>query len=120
MTFKRFLIACLMGVLAGVVCVLLSTSGGNEPMALKLMAAIFSGRVLIGFVIAVSAWKMNWALHGLLMGLIVSIPAGFYSMLGASPEYGKWMLLGMTIVMGMVYGFFIELVTSVIFKARQK
>ncbi len=106
-----------MGILAGVICCLMSASGG--PLSLKLMANIFSGRVLIGFAIGISGWKMAWWLHGILMGLIVSIPAGFGAMMGASPEFGKYELLFWTIVMGMIYGFVIELVTTVLFKAKQ-
>lgn len=119
MSFKRFYLACLMGILAGVVCVLLSTSGG-QAMDKKIIASIFSSRVLIGFVIGISALKIGWALHGLLMGLVVSIPMGFNAMLGANAQYGKWEMLAMFIVMGMVYGFFIELITSVVFKAKLK
>lgn len=117
MTYKRLYIACLMGVLAGVICCWMSSSAG--PMSLKLLANIFTGRLLIGFVIGISAWKMAWWLHGIVIGLIVSIPAGFGAMMGATPEFGKYELLVWTIMMGIIYGFVIELVTSVVFKARQ-
>ena len=117
MSYKRAYIATLMGVLAGVICCLLSASGG--PMPMKVMVNIFFSRVLIGFVIGISAWKMNWALHGCLMGLIIGIPSALGAMMSASPEFGKYQLFIMTLVMGIIYGFVIELVTSVAFKARQ-
>jgi preprotein translocase subunit Sss1 len=55
------------------------------------------------------------------MGLVFSIPAGFGAMLGPeSPEFTHTMALTATIVMGMVYGFLIELITTVVFKAKQE
>lgn len=116
MPLKRIYIASLMGVLAGIVCCYFATDG--QPTAMKLMANIFTGRVLIGFVIGISALKMNWALHGALIGMIVSIPASFGAMMGASAQYGKWELFLMTLVMGIIYGIVIELFTSVFFKAK--
>lgn len=120
MTFKRFYLACIMGVLAGVVCVFLSTNFGTEPMAKKMMASIFSSRVLIGFVIGISALRVGWALHGLLIGLVVSIPGAFSAMMSPAGQWSKWEMFAMTIVMGMLYGFVIELVTSVLFKAKYR
>jgi len=118
MKFKRVYIATLMGILAGVVCCLLSSSGG--PMPMKVLANIFVSRVLIGFVIGISAWKMPWAIHGPLMGLIVGIPTALGAMMGADAHFGKYQLFFMTLVMGVIYGFVIELVTSGLFKARQQ
>lgn len=116
MTFKRFYLACLMGILAGVACVLLSR--GQGALSLKEMAFIFTSRALIGFVIGISGLKIAWALHGFLMGLIVSIPSGFFVMMDPPPEFGKWGMLVIWIVGGGIYGFLIELITSVVFKAK--
>lgn len=117
MSYKRLFIATLIGILCGIVCCLLSNSG--DPLPLKLLAYIFTSRVLIGIVIGISCWKMHWALHGLFMGLIVSVPTSLGAMMGANAQFGKWELFFMTLVMGVIYGFIIELVTSVVFKARQ-
>ncbi len=116
MSFKRFIIATLVGVVAGVVCVLLASSGGE--LTRKAMAGIFASRVLIGFVIGISGLKINWALHGIGMGLIVSIPGAFNAMMAPNPDYSKWMMFFMWLIAGAVYGFVAELVTSVIFKAK--
>ena len=118
MSYKRLYLATLMGVLCGVVCCLMSSSSG--PLPLKMLANIFSSRVLIGIVIGLSAWKMPWGMHGALMGLIVGFPSALGAMMGASAQFGKWELFSMTLVMGIIYGFIIELVTSGLFKARQK
>lgn len=116
MKIKRIYIASLTGVLAGVICCLLLNSG--EPLPLKVLANIFAGRVLIGFVIGISGLKMIWELHGILMGLIVSIPTAFGAMMGANALFGKWELFVLILIMGAVYGFMIELVTSILFKAK--
>ncbi len=117
MSYKRLYLATLMGILCGVACCLLSSSSG--PMSLKMLANIFSSRVLIGIVIGISAWKMPWGIHGPLMGLIVGFPSAIGSMMGASAKFGKWEMFFMTLVMGIIYGFVIELVTSGLFKAKQ-
>jgi hypothetical protein len=117
MNWKRLYIATLMGVLSGLVCTLLASSNGPLPM--KLVASIFTGRVLIGFVIGISVLRLPWALHGIFIGLIVGLPGAFSAMMGSNPQFGKWEMFTMTLVMGMIYGFIIELVTSGLFKARQ-
>jgi len=75
--------------------------------------------VLIGFVIGISAWKMNWLLHGILMGLIVGLPFSLSAMAQQVPGMGKWGIFFLTWALGIVYGFIIELVTSVFFKAKK-
>ncbi len=117
MSFKRFIIALLMGVLAGLACILIS---GGFQQSLRVLATIFTSRLLIGFVIGISGLKIGWALHGLLMGLVVSIPSGFAASISPPPEFGKWEMLAMWIVAGAIYGLIIELVTSLIFKAKLK
>jgi len=117
MSYKRLYIASLMGVLSGVVCVLLAC--GDGYLMLKVVAGIFTGRFLIGFVIGISAWKMHWALHGPLMGLIIGVPGALGAMMSPPPQFTKWEMFFMSLLMGVLYGFVIELVTSVFFKARQ-
>ena len=54
------------------------------------------------------------------MGLIFSLPAGFGAMLAPeNPEFNHMMMFVSTIVMGMIYGFLIELIATVVFKAGQ-
>lgn len=62
----------------------------------------------------------HWALHGIIMGLIFGLPAAFGTLLAPeNPEFSKEMMFTSTIVMGIIYGFLIELITSLIFKAKQ-
>ena len=61
--------------------------------------------------IGISALKMNWWFHGLVLGFIGSIPM-------AIPIINDIQIFIGTFVMGMIYGFLIELITSVLFKAK--
>ncbi len=115
---KRVIIATLMGAVCGVICCLLASSGGELPLVMS--ASIFLSRTLIGFVIGISAMKMHWAIHGPLIGLILSIPGGLAATMTANPEMSSAAMFTGTVVMGVIYGFLIELVTSVLFKAKRK
>lgn len=112
---KRILIATLFGVLAGIVCWILTSSEGPQPWYFALSTII--SRTLIGFAIGISILKIQWWLHGIAMGFLFSLPMalqGFYV-----PGREAFIFVG-TIVMGIIYGFFIELFTTVVFKAGAK
>jgi hypothetical protein len=120
MKIKRLAISTLLGVAFGFVCFGLASSGKNEvPILLALN--IILGRTLIGVAIGISRFSCkHWSLHGLVMGLVFSVPAAFGAMLGPdNPEFSHNAMFISTIVMGMIYGFLIELITSVLFKAKQ-
>ncbi len=120
MKTKRLIIATILGLVFGFVCYGMASSGQNEiPVILAI--SIILGRTLIGFAIGISRFSfMHWALHGVFMGLVFSLPAAFGAMLGPEdPEFSHTMLFVSTIIMGMIYGFLIELVTTVLFKAKQ-
>ena len=114
MLTKRIMIASIMGVICGIVCWKLASSDGD--LAWTISISIILGRMLLGFGIGISAWKMSWWLHGIVMGAIFSIPMAFGSLM--NNEQAFFIFIG-TIVMGIIYGLIIELVTSVLFKAKQ-
>jgi hypothetical protein len=112
---KRVSIATIFGLICGVVCVMLATSNAPLPWAIKLQ--ILSSRTLIGFAIGISILKMKWWLHGPLMGLIFSLPMAFSGMMAV--DYSPIWMVSATIIMGIIYGFIIELFTTVVFKAKE-
>ena len=120
MKTKRLIISTLLGVVFGFVCYGFASSGQNGTSTL-LALNIILGRTLIGVAIGISRFTLkHWSLHGIIMGLVFSLPSGFGAMLGPeNPEFSQTMMMISTIVMGMIYGFLIELITSVVFKARQ-
>lgn len=110
---KRLLIATLFGIIFGFVCWGFAASGGPQPWYFAVSTIL--GRTLIGFAIGISAFKIAWWLHGIIMGFVFSLPMAFYGFY--VPEQGTMIFFG-TIVMGIIYGFLIELITTVAFKAK--
>lgn len=116
---KRLIIATLCGLIFGFVCFSFAYSGGNE-ISTWLALTIISGRTLLGFGIGISKFPMkNWAINGIVMGIIFSLPAAFGTMMGPElPGFDPQMIAISTVVMGIIYGFLIELITTVFFKAK--
>jgi len=116
---KRTIIATLSGALCGFICYGLASSGPAE-LAWPVSVQIILSRTLIGFAIGVSCWPMrHWAIHGLVMGAIFSLPLAFSGLMAPeSPEYSTSAMFIGTIVLGMAYGLIVEIITSLIFKAR--
>lgn len=116
---KRMIVATLSGVLFGLVCYGIASMGPGElswPVAVQIIVS----RTLIGFAIGISCLTVvHWSLHGLLMGVIFSIPLAFSGLMApASADYSATEMFIWTIVLGMVYGLLIEVITSAIFKAK--
>ncbi len=109
---KRVILATILGLIAGILCYLGGKSSGVEFNLAMTMETIFN-RAIIGFLIGVSAWKMNWALHGIVMGFIGGIPLWL-----ASAQGGAKALILM-LVASIVWGFLIELITTKVFRAPQ-
>lgn len=115
---KRILIATISGLLFGFVCFGFACSSGEMPLAISLQ--IIASRTLIGFAIGISVLSMHWSLHGLLMGLLFSLPIAFSTLMAPeTSEMSSTVLFILTLVMGLIYGVLIELITTVLFKAKR-
>lgn len=117
---KRMIIATLSGVLFGFVCFGLA-SGSSGALSWPVVLQIITSRTLIGFAIGISSLSLaHWSVHGLVMGLLFSLPLAFSGLMAPEdPEFSKTAMWVWTVVLGMIYGLLIELITSVFFKARQ-
>jgi hypothetical protein len=118
---RRTGVATLLGVLFGFVCYGLASRGAGElpwPVSVQIIVS----RTLIGFAIGISSLRMlHWSIHGLLMGIIFSVPLAFSGLMAPeSPEFSKAAMFVSTIVFGMIYGLLIEGITSLLFKARME
>jgi hypothetical protein len=113
LTTKRVLIATGCGIIFGLVCLGLATSNPDSTATLTAVVKwnIVLSRTLMGFMIGISALRLNWQLHGIVLGFISSIPMGIAVMNRPGIMIG-------TLVMGMIYGFLTELITSIVFKAK--
>jgi hypothetical protein len=117
---KRLIIATISGLLFGFVCYTLASDSGSLAMPVALQIII--SRTLMGFAIGISSLKLgHWSIHGIIMGLLFSLPIAFSGMMAPeNPQFTKEMVFVSTIVMGVIYGFLVELITTVIFTAKQK
>ncbi len=115
MSAKRVLLTTIVGLVLGGVEWLIAPSGTTTQMPIAAALTMILGRGTLGFAIGISAWKLGWWLHGLLVGLIFSLPPAF----GAMWLAGQWTTNFITVLIaGVVIGVLIELLTSVVFKAR--
>ena len=109
---KRVMIATLCGLMFGMICMGLASSNPDPSgtLTVPIKMNIVLSRMLMGFMIGISFLKISWWLHGIVLGFIASIPMA----LSVLPQYD--ILIG-TFVMGMIYGFLTELITTKVFKA---
>lgn len=115
---KRLLIATLSGLLFGFVCYSFALSSGGLPTPVVLQ--IIASRALIGFAIGISILNLHWSLHGVLMGLLFSLPLAFSTLMAPeTPGFSKTAMFVSTIVMGGIYGLLIEVITTVLFKLKK-
>lgn len=116
---KRIIIATLAGLLSGLFCFWLASSSGELPLPVVLQ--IIVSRTLLGFAIGISGFSMgHWSIHGIILGILFSIPMALSGLMApGSPEFTPQMMFVATVVMGIVYGFLIELITTMIFGAKQ-
>ena len=115
---KRLVVATISGLAFGFVCYGFASSG-PAPLAWPVALQIIAERTLIGFAIGISALKLgHWTIHGLVMGLIFSIPLAFSGQMAPdNPEFSKTAMFLWTIILGMIYGLLTEAITTKLFKA---
>ena len=108
---KRLILCIILGFITGILCYLGGKWVGITFTTGMTWGTIFN-RTIIGFAIGISAWRMHYLLHGIIIGLIVSLPMAF-----GAPESGSFFTL---LIFGAIWGFLIELVATPIFKAPMK
>jgi hypothetical protein len=113
---KRVFIATVFGIIAGIICNFLGGLYTEGEITTMLYIYTLANRALIGFVIGISAYKIHWTPHGILMGLIVSIPFTIGTLLGEVAVAFSLIGILITLMLNAAYGFMIELFTSVVFK----
>ena len=110
---KRISIATLLGFLSGVICYLIGRYWLGIDISLSSFFMLLAHRTLLGFVLGISALRWHWAVHGILIGLIVGIPDyHFVYMIGGSLNSGLYFFAGA------LWGLVIEFFTSIVFKAK--
>jgi len=118
---KRIIVATLSGVLFGFVCLGIASSSPGAP-AWPVAVQLVISRTLIGLAIGISCISLkHWAIHGVVMGFIFSLPLAFSGLMAPEGlEYDKAGIFLWTVILGMIYGLLIEVITSVVFKAKHQ
>jgi hypothetical protein len=109
---KRLYVCILGGVISAVFCLVGRQIAFGFPEILwENIAATVANRILLGFVIGISAWRINYLLHGALLGLILSLSVSIGFM--TTNTYGFFLYT----TAGVLYGLLIEWLATVVFKA---
>jgi hypothetical protein len=110
--YSKRLGACLLGgAVSALVCLIgAQIIHGNPPISWETVSYTMANRVLLGFIIGLSAWHLHYLLHGALLGLIVSLSISIAFV--ARP-----MDFALYTAAGVVYGLFIEFFATRIFRA---
>ena len=113
LTVKRVLIATVCGFVFGLVCMWMASSNpdSTEPISAMIKWSVIIGRTMLGFTIGISAIRLKWWLHGIVLGAVASIPM-------AVPVLDRMDIAIGTVVMGIIYGLLTELITTKGFKAK--
>ncbi len=112
MNTKRLGIGILGGVIAAVICVAGGmVQGYVTEISVPYLAASVLNRIIIGFVIGISGWRINYLIHGAVIGLLISLISSL-----------KLLSVDMTqFVMytgaGILYGIGVEILATKVFKS---
>jgi len=113
LTTKRVVIATICGFIFGLVCMYLASSNpkATESLSTAMKWTIILSRTLMGFTLGISALRLAWWLHAVVIGIITSLPM-------AAPVVHDMNIAIGTVVLGIVYALLTELITTVLFKAK--
>jgi hypothetical protein len=104
---RRVLICTSLGFVAGVICWLGSYAAGGVPGGLTTgtVLAIVFNRAFLGFAVGISGWRVNWVLHGVVIGLAASLQVAIYP-LCAGEGVAPFLMFELA---GGFWGFMVEL-----------
>jgi hypothetical protein len=112
MNNKRLVICTIGGLIAGIICSVGGFLSGNiAELSFFAVAGTFFNRIMLGFFIGISRLKINYLLHGMLIGFLVSLINSISFL-----ENNIRGFLFFTIA-GIIYGLLIELFATKVFKA---
>jgi hypothetical protein len=112
---KRLLICTIGGLVAGIICSVGGLLSGNiAEFSLFAIASPIINRLMLGFFIGISRLKINYLLHGILIGFLVS----FIISVSLLENNLKGFLFFTSA--GIIYGLLIELFATKVFKAKME
>ncbi len=116
LSVRRVIVATVIGiVLAGI---MFAVTRILSDLSLTEAAIILAGPVLIGFICGISALRMPWWLHGIILGVIAGTPTSL-TIASLKPwNYTRWEHLLLSFLLMAICGFIIELWTTAVFRMK--
>ena len=109
---RRLAIATLFGLIAGVVCATVASSGHLLKLTTVALIWILLNRTVMGFAIGASGLRLHWAWNGIIMGLAVGSIFSYYIFMDlGQPKVALLIPIG-----NAIFGLLIEFFTTVVFK----
>ena len=113
MSKKRIVVATIWGAVFGIVCIFLQKYVVGIAFLWPIGVSSLIHHSVMGFTIGASSLKIHWVLHGILWGFLF----GIFLVIGWwGKPMGFWAPLGTVIL----WGFLIELMTTVCFKLKRE
>lgn len=112
---KRLLVCTFGGLLSAAICLVLKQLAFGFPeITWEVISVTMANRVLLGFIIGISCWGVNYLFHGAMLGLIVSLSVS----IGFLPDniFGLFVYT----LFGTLYGIMIEWLSTKVFKAPMR
>ncbi len=115
-TTRRIVLATVFGAVFGLLSAWVARSMLATPLPWQGFLTITAAMTVVGFAIGVNALRLCWWLDGVVFGAIVGAPVALSAVwAGLSWRQGFVLLL----VLAVVSGVLVELLTSVILRARK-
>ncbi|MFN2158848.1 MAG: hypothetical protein ACK2TW_02730 [Anaerolineales bacterium] len=109
---KRLLVCLLGGCISALVCLVSwQVVFGFPEILWENIAATVANRILLGFIIGISGWRLNHLFHGALLGLPLSLSVAIWLLPDLILNFALFTAVGW------VYGVFIEWLATDLFKA---
>ena len=109
---KRLVVTTILGFIAGLVSLWWMHAVSAAAILGAEAAAVILSRTILGFAIGLSGWRLNWAAHGVILGIVFSLPQAFFSAWNGH-SFWDWL------ISGLVIGFLVELLSTPIFHLRR-
>jgi hypothetical protein len=109
---SRLVTTTLVGAIFGVICMLFSRYGGSEVAFWPPGVSFLVHHTVLGFAIGTSSLKINWAVHGMLWGVLFGVFLAIGQIGGAIEPW-------IAFIMPVVWGFLIETLATKVFKQPQ-
>ena len=110
---KRLILSLVGGVVCAVICMIGKIALDPTISLSLLLSAAIGNRILIGFVIGISRLKMNYLLHGAMIGLVITLSCSIGTISQNLAPFAIYTGVGV------VYGILIELFVTKLCKAKQ-